>query len=210
MIRVLLADDHHVVRKGLALLLTSYNQFEIVGEATNGHQAIQLTEALKPDVILMDLNMPDMDGIEATRRISNTYPDSKIMILTSFSDQDHVIPALEAGASGYQLKESDPDELIIAITKMINGEKPFHSKVTGELLAAALHQKNGTGPFDALTKREKDVLREITNGKSNKEIAVDLFITEKTVKTHVSNILAKLELQDRTQAALYALRNGMK
>lgn len=210
-IRLLIADDHHVVRRGLIFFLKTQQEIEIVGEAKNGQEAVKLAEELKPDVILMDLVMPVMDGIEATRQIKQHNPAVKIMMLTSFSDHDHVIPAIEAGASGYQLKDVEPDELVRAIKQLLSGENQLHPKATTHLLTH-LNNKNKEekSPLDELTNRERDVLREIANGKSNKEIASSLFITEKTVKTHVSNILAKLNLSDRTQAALFAVRHGVK
>jgi DNA-binding NarL/FixJ family response regulator len=158
----------------------------------------------------MDLSMPVLDGIEATKELKKQAPHIQVMILTSFSDQDHVIPALEAGASGYQLKESDPDELVAAIRKLMNGENQLHPKVTTHLLTRLTKSSEKKVNFiDHLTKREKDVLKEIAKGKSNKEIGAALHITEKTVKTHVSNILSKLGVQDRTQAALYAVQHGI-
>jgi DNA-binding NarL/FixJ family response regulator len=209
-IKIVLIDDHHVVRKGLALLLNSHPDINVIGEGTNGKEAIELAKDLMPDIIVMDLLMPLMDGIEATKQIKDMMPDIKILILTSMSDQDHAIPALDAGVSGYLLKESDPDELIFAIKKAVNGETYIHSKITAELMTAFNTKRDSKqNPLDSLTQREKEVLKEITNGKSNKEIASTLYITEKTVKTHVSNILSKLDLQDRTQAALFAIRNGL-
>ncbi|WP_040203282.1 response regulator [Neobacillus jeddahensis] len=209
-IRILIADDHHVVRRGLVFFLRTQKEFEIIGEAANGKEAIELAKLLNPDLILMDLVMPEMDGIQATKIIKQKQPNIKIMMLTSFSDQDHVIPALEAGASGFQLKDIQPDELVISIKKMIGGETQLHPKATSQLLAN-LSNKNGQGKnlFEELTNRELDVLKEIAKGKSNKEIAGSLFITERTVKTHVSNLLAKLELADRTQAALYAVKHKL-
>lgn len=207
-IRLILADDHHIVRKGLVLFLGTHKDLEIIGEAENGLIAIELAKTLNPDIILMDLSMPILDGIEATKMILAENPEAKIMILTSFSDKDHVIPALEAGASGYQFKDSDPDQLVTAIRSLYQGEKQLDPKVTSSLLTYLQGQKEHS-PIQELTKREKEVLKEITLGKSNKEIAAALFITEKTVKTHISNILSKLCLQDRTQAALYAVRNGL-
>jgi DNA-binding NarL/FixJ family response regulator len=162
---------------------------------------------LNPDLILMDLVMPEMDGIQATKMIKTEIPEIKIMMLTSFSDQDHVIPALEAGASGYQLKDIEPDELIQCIKKIMNGENQLHPKATSHLLANLSNKEINL--IEQLTKRELDVLKEIARGKSNKEIASSLFITEKTVKTHVSNLLGKLELADRTQAALFAVKNQL-
>ncbi|AZU59952.1 response regulator [Neobacillus mesonae] len=209
-IRILIADDHHVVRRGLVFFLRTQKGLEIVGEAANGKEAVEMAGSLKPDIILMDLVMPEMDGIEATRMIKKNQPEIKIMMLTSFSDQDHVIPALEAGASGYQLKDIQPDELVASIKKIISGENQLHPKATSHLLASLSNKNNSKkNLIEELTKRELDVLKEIAKGKSNKEIAASLFITEKTVKTHVSNLLAKLELADRTQAALYAVRNQL-
>lgn len=209
-IKVLIADDHHVVRRGLVFFLKTQQEIEIIGEAKNGLEAVEMMQTHQPDVVLMDLDMPVMNGIEATRQIKLNYPDVKIMILTSFSDQDHVIPAIEAGASGYQLKDIEPDILVQAITQLMKGEHQLHPKATSHLLTH-LTNKNNTErqPLEELTKRELEVLREIAKGKSNKEIASSLFITEKTVKTHVSNLLSKLELADRTQAALYAVRHGI-
>jgi DNA-binding NarL/FixJ family response regulator len=209
-IRVLIADDHHVVRRGLVFFLRTQKDLEIIGEAANGKEAVEQAKLLKPDIILMDLMMPEMDGIQATKIIKQELPDIKIMMLTSFSDQDHVIPALEAGASGFQLKDIQPDELVTSIKKIIGGENQLHPKATSHLLANLSNKnKQEKNLLAELTKRELDVLKEISNGKSNKEIAASLFITEKTVKTHVSNLLSKLELADRTQAALYAVRNQL-
>ncbi|MCM3641506.1 response regulator transcription factor [Priestia aryabhattai] len=209
-IKILIADDHHVVRKGLVFFLQTQPDLEIVGEASNGEEAVKLATSLEPHIVLMDLSMPVLDGIEATKELKKQAPHVQIMILTSFSDQDHVIPALEAGASGYQLKESDPDELVAAIRKLMNGENQLHPKVTTHLLTRLTKSSEKKVNFiDHLTKREKDVLKEIAKGKSNKEIGAALHITEKTVKTHVSNILSKLGVQDRTQAALYAVQHGI-
>ncbi|AWD67344.1 response regulator transcription factor [Priestia megaterium] len=209
-IKILIADDHHVVRKGLVFFLQTQPDLEVVGEASNGEEAIKLATSLEPHIVLMDLSMPVLDGIEATKELKKQAPHIQVMILTSFSDQDHVIPALEAGASGYQLKESDPDELVTAIRKLMNGENQLHPKVTTHLLTRLTKSREKKVNFiDHLTKREKDVLKEIAKGKSNKEIGAALHITEKTVKTHVSNILSKLGVQDRTQAALYAVQHGI-
>lgn len=209
-IRILIADDHHVVRRGLAFFLKTQKDIEIIGEAGNGREAVELARTLKPDLILMDLVMPEMDGIQATKMIKTEMPEINIMMLTSFSDQDHVIPALEAGASGYQLKDIEPDELINCIRKIMSGENQLHPKATSHLLANLSNKEsNEKNLLEQLTKRELDVLKEIARGKSNKEIASTLFITEKTVKTHVSNLLAKLELADRTQAALFAVKNQL-
>jgi DNA-binding NarL/FixJ family response regulator len=203
-IRILIVDDHHVVRRGLIFFLKTQANFEIVGEARNGLEAVEMAGKLRPNLILMDLVMPVMDGIEATKQIKQEQPQMKIIILTSFSDHDHVIPAIEAGASGYQLKDVEPDELVKSIIHVMEGDNQLHPKATSRLLN---HMNRDRKPLDELTKREREVLVEIASGKSNKEIASSLYITEKTVKTHVSSILAKLALADRTQAALYAVRN---
>lgn len=208
-IRILIADDHHVVRRGLVFFLTTQKDIEIAGEAKNGAEAVQLAEKLKPDLILMDLMMPVMDGIEATKEIKKKHGDAiQILMLTSFSDQNHVIPAIEAGAAGYQLKDIEPDELVASIRKLLSGENSLHPKATNHLLTR-ISKQDPPHKIHALTKREKDVLAELTKGKSNKEIASSLFITEKTVKTHISNIFSKLEVSDRTQAALYAVKHNL-
>ncbi|MFT9600352.1 response regulator [Mesobacillus sp.] len=209
-IKILIADDHHVVRRGLVFFLRTQEQIEIVGEAGNGKEAVELARTLNPDIILMDLIMPVMNGIEATKIIKAENPDIKIMMLTSFSDQEHVIPAIEAGASGYQLKDIQPDELVKAIFRIMDGENQLHPKATSLVLKhLSGNNRHERKLLDELTRRELEVLKEIASGKSNKEIAASLYITEKTVKTHVSNVLAKLELADRTQAALYAVRNRL-
>ncbi|MER2072076.1 MAG: response regulator transcription factor [Psychrobacillus sp.] len=209
MIRVLIADDHHVVRRGLMFFLKTQKYMDIVGEATNGKEAVQLTANLKPDVILMDLVMPVMDGIEATKRIKATDPEIQILMLTSFSDRDHVIPALKAGAAGYQLKDIEPDDLADAIRKLMRGENTLHPEATTQLEKEWEPVVPNPHEEHPLTPREQDVLSELTKGKSNREIASSLFVTEKTVKTHISNIFAKLHVQDRTQAALYAVKHGL-
>ncbi|MFC4619606.1 response regulator [Camelliibacillus cellulosilyticus] len=208
MIKVLLTDDHPMVIKGLRFFLSTQSDMEIVGEAQTGIEAVELAQTLKPDVILMDVKMPGMDGVEATKAIKATSPETKIIVLTSFSDQETVLPVLKAGANGYQLKDIEPDALVETIRAVFHGEKRLHPQATNQLLT---HLTTPVTPeidgFDALTPREKDVLREITDGKGNKEIADALSITEKTVKTHVSNLLSKLGLHDRTQAAILATKN---
>ncbi|KMM36128.1 response regulator transcription factor [Guptibacillus hwajinpoensis] len=206
--KLLLADDHLLVRKGLRLFLQSQPDIEIVGEASTGLEAVTLAKQLQPDVVLMDLIMPEMDGIEATKQLKQKYPGMKIIILTSFSDQDHVLPAIRAGAEGYQLKDIDPDELIYTIRAAYSGKRHLHPLATDQLMSHMTETKKDEKEprFETLTKRERDVLREITLGKSNKEIASTLYITEKTVKTHVSSILSKLDVHDRTQAALLATK----
>jgi DNA-binding NarL/FixJ family response regulator len=210
-IRVIIVDDHHVVRRGLMFFLKTQKDIEIVGEAVNGYEAIRLVEKTKPDLVLMDLVMPEMDGVEATKQIKERFPETKILILTSFSDEDHVISAIRAGAAGYQLKDIEPDVLVNVIRSIYKGESQLHPKATTHVMAQFLQNNHkDVNHLDELTKREMEVLSEITKGKSNKEIAASLCITEKTVKTHVSNLLSKLELQDRTQAALYAVKHGLE
>lgn len=210
-IRVMLVDDHLVVLRGLKFFLNTQEDIEVIGEVENGEKALNGYEKWNPDVVLMDLMMPVMDGVEATKKLRESHPEAKVVVLTSYSDQDHVIPALQAGAVGYQLKDVDPDELVKTIRAASKGEKLLHPKATNLLLE---QMSNGTnkkepGVHFKLTTREKDVLYQITLGKSNKEIASDLYITEKTVKTHVSNLLSKLQVHDRTQAAIYAMKENL-
>ncbi|WP_075313460.1 response regulator [Bacillus wiedmannii] len=207
-IKLLLVEDHHIVRRGLVFFLKTREEFEIVGEAENGEEALTFIQTERPDVVLMDLLMPKMDGIEATKRIKQYDETIKILILSSFSEQDYVLPALEAGADGYQLKEVQPEQLVASIIAVHEGNANFHPKVTPALFGRSAVKKEKENPFSMLTKREQEVLREIAKGRSNKEIAAELHITEQTVKTHVSNVLAKLEVDDRTQAALYAVKHG--
>lgn len=209
MIRVLIADDHHVVRRGLLFFLKTQKDIEVVGEAKNGVEAVQLVESLQPDIVLMDLVMPELDGIQATKRIKAQWPQVKVLMLTSFSDKDHVLPAMEAGASGYQLKDIEPDDLVQAIHQAMRGEHTIHQEVTTQLEEGLREEESKPHSQNPLTPREQDVLAELTKGKSNREIASSLFVTEKTVKTHISNIFTKLQVQDRTQAALYAVKHGL-
>jgi len=209
MIRVLIADDHHVVRRGLLFFLKTQKDMDVVGEATNGQEAVELTAKLKPDVVLMDLVMPIMDGIQATKKIKAQHPQTQVLMLTSFSDRDHVIPAIEAGAAGYQLKDIEPDDLVESIRKLMRGENTLHPQATSQLMKVREPHIEPPHKLYPLTPREQDVLSELTKGKSNKEIASSLFVTEKTVKTHISNIFSKLLVQDRTQAALYAVKHGL-
>ncbi|MBA2176376.1 response regulator transcription factor [Halobacillus locisalis] len=208
--KVLLVDDHLVVLRGLRFFLSTQEDIEIIGEVENGEAAMKAVEEQKPDIVLMDLMMPVMDGVEATKRLKESHPEVKVVILSSFSDQDHVIPALQAGATGYQLKDVEPDVLVETIRKAAKGEKYLHPKATDLLMSEMTSDvSKETALIHDLTKREKEVLEQITLGKSNKEISNDLYITEKTVKTHVSHILSKLEVHDRTQAAIYAMKNRL-
>jgi NarL family two-component system response regulator LiaR len=201
-------DDHAVVREGLRNFLGMLPAIDLVAEAASGIEAIELAPKAKPQVVLMDLMMPVMDGIEATRRLHETHPDVKVIVLTSFADDDRLFPALRAGAVAYLLKDVGPKELAEAIAAAARGEVRLHPDVTRRLvneLAGGTPKR----PEDELTEREREVLRCIARGRSNKEIGEDLFISEKTVKTHVGSILAKLSLADRTQAALYAVKHGL-
>ncbi len=204
-IRILVADDHSVVRQGLQMFLSLDPDFEVVGEAADGAEAVRMTAALNPDVVLMDMLMPVMDGIEATAAIRRSFPDTEVIALTSVLDDGAVVGAVKAGAIGYLLKDTQADELRKAIRAAAAGQVQLAPK------AAALLMREVRTPEAAqpLTERESDVLRLIAQGKANKEIARELVIGEKTVKTHVSNILLKLGVQSRTQAALYASRAGL-
>jgi len=210
MINVLIVDDHPVVRKGLSALLNAKAAgIAVVGEATNGNEAISRTKELNPDVILMDLMMPEMDGVEAIKRIMADIPDAKILVMTSFATDDMVFPAIKSGALGYLLKDSEPDELISAIRHVHQGEPSLHPKIARKVLMEISNPVTKTTSEDPLTDRELDVLKSIASGKSNQEIGMALSISETTVRTHVSRILAKLHLASRTQAALYALKEGL-
>ena len=208
-IRVLIADDHEIVRKGIRALLATKRDIQVIGEANNGIEAVAQTLNLQPDVVLMDLVMPKMDGIQATREITAKQPDTHILVLTSFSADDQVFPAIEAGALGYLLKDSGPQELIQAIRKVYNGEPSLEPDIARKVLAELSSPPQKPLTRDPLTARELDILRLIAQGQSNKEIGGKLSITEETVHAHVSNILRKLHLASRTQAALYALREGI-
>jgi len=206
-IRILIADDHPVVRKGLKALLNTEPGLEVVGEAADGEQAVTKASTLKPDVILMDLSMPRKDGVQAISEIRQEVPGVKILVLTSFAEDRRIIAAIEAGALGYLLKESSPRELVRAVRTVYRGDSSLHPTVAHKLIHSL--QRSSEGPqTESLTVREIKVLRLIAEGLSNHDIAKKLFISEPTVRTHVSNILRKLHLDNRTQAALYALREG--
>ncbi|MGD9316823.1 MAG: response regulator transcription factor, partial [Anaerolineae bacterium] len=205
-IRVLIADDHAIVRKGIRALLATEPQIEVVGEANDGLDAISAARRLEPDVILMDLVMPGMDGLEATRRLTACQPAARILVLTSFHGDDKVFPAIKAGALGYLLKDSKPEELVEAIQQVHRGESSLHPSIARRLLRELSAPSDRATEPECLTDREIEVLRLVAQGQSNRQISVSLTISEATVRTHVSNILAKLNLNSRTQAALYALR----
>ncbi len=201
-IKILIVDDHHVVRKGLKTVLGLEEDFEIVGEAEDGSAALVQYQQLMPDIVLLDLQMEPVDGITALIAIKEVDPEATVIVLTSFVDSAHVLPAIEAGATGYMLKTADPEEIAGAIRNAIVGKATF-DQVAIQAMSEGMKNR---AKFAELTDREKEVLRLISKGKSNQEIGEELFIGIKTVKTHVSNILSKLSVEDRTQAAVYALR----
>jgi two-component system, NarL family, response regulator LiaR len=209
MIRVLIADDHAVVREGLRGFLALQDDVEVVGEAADGQEAVAAVERLVPDVALVDLVMPRVDGVEAIRRIRAVAPSTRIIVLTSFTDEDKMLPAVRAGAVGYLLKDVEPRELVSAIRTVNDGETLLHPAVVRELVREVAGARRAPAADNPLTAREREVLGLIARGRANKAIAFELGVAEKTVKTHVSNILAKLGVTDRTQAALYAVREGL-
>lgn len=209
-IRVFVADDHAIIRKGIRAMLETVPDIELVGEAVNGREAVSSVAKLRPDVILMDLVMPEMDGIEAIRHIKAQQPKACILVLTTFAGEDKIFPAIKAGALGYHLKDASPEELVQAIRQVYRGQPSLHPiiarKVLQELASPAAERPPTPEP---LTQREVEVLQLVAQGLDNQEIADKLVISEATVRTHVSNILGKLQLASRTQAVLYALREGL-
>ncbi|MBD9730161.1 response regulator [Streptomyces caniscabiei] len=206
-IKVLLVDDHQVVRRGLRTFLEVQDDIEVVGEAADGAEGVARAEELRPDVVLMDVKMPGMDGVEALRRLRELDNPARVLIVTSFTEQRTVVPALRAGAAGYVYKDVDPDALAGAIRSVHAGHILLQPEVADALLSQEANPGQGRG--GSLTEREREVLGLIADGRSNREIARALVLSEKTVKTHVSNILMKLDLADRTQAALWAVRHGV-
>ncbi len=209
-ITVLIVDDHAVVRSGIRAYLESQPDLEVVAEAASGQAAVQLAGEYVPDVVLMDLVMAEMDGVEATRRLREVSPRTRVVVLTSFHDDVHIFPAIKAGALSYLLKDIGPEELGEAVRAAARGEAVLHPRVAARL-AEELRGPRSTGanPYAELTAREQEVLRLVAEGRSNAEIAAQLVLSEKTVKSHVSNILSKLQLADRTQAAVFAWREGL-
>jgi two-component system, NarL family, response regulator LiaR len=208
-IRVLIVDDHAVLRHGLRLMLEQKPEFEVIGEGRDGQEAVAMTLQLKPDLILMDLAMPRMSGLEAIVQIHQHMPEARILVLTSFSDDDNLIAAVKAGATGYLIKDSSPAELIAALHQVYEGNFSFSADFTRRLMLELRSPAKKVQPFNNLSERELDVLRMAGGGLSNAEIAARLFITEGTVRFHFSNILRKLNLPSRTQAVLFALREGL-
>jgi len=208
-IRVLVVDDHAIIRKGIRAVLEIVPDIEMVGEAENGIQAVQLEGELHPDVILMDLMMPEMDGIACIRQIRDRHSAARILVLTNFAGEEMIFPAIKAGAVGYHLKDSSPETLIEAIRQVNQGVASLHPSIAKKLLDELQHADQQRLADEPLTQREVEVLRLIAQGHENKDIAEKLVISEATVRTHVSNILGKLHLASRTQAALYALREGL-
>jgi DNA-binding NarL/FixJ family response regulator len=205
MIRVVVVDDHAVVRRGITQLLSAVDDFDVVGAASDGAEAVELVVRMEPDVVLMDLSMPEVDGVQATRRIMAERP-VPIVILTSFSERDRILDAIGAGAVGYLLKDAEPEELVRGVRAAAAGESPFSPKAARALLTLGSHQKVA----DDLTPRERDVLSLVVDGLSNKLIARRLSISEKTVKSHLTSAFSRIGVTDRTQAALWADRNGLR
>ncbi|MGM0836321.1 MAG: response regulator [Bacillota bacterium] len=208
MIRVLFVDDHEMVRIGVTAYLSAQPDIEVIAEADDGKIAVDLALEHKPDIILMDLVMKEMDGIEATRRIIEQWPDAKIIIVTSFLDDEKVYPALEAGATSYMLKTSKASDIANAVRSTFKGQSILEPEVAGKMMKK-MRQKNEHYLHEELTNREMEILLLMTQGKTNQEIADELFIALKTAKVHVSNILAKLQVQDRTQAVIYAFKHNL-
>lgn len=208
MIRVLFVDDHEMVRIGVTAYLSAQPDIEVIAEADDGKLAVELALLHKPDIILMDLVMKEMDGIEATKRIIDQWPDAKIIIVTSFLDDEKVYPALEAGATSYMLKTSKASDIANAVRSTYKGQSILEPEVAGKMMKK-MRQKNEHYLHEELTNREMEILLLMTQGKTNQEIADELFIALKTAKVHVSNILAKLQVQDRTQAVIYAFKHNL-
>jgi DNA-binding NarL/FixJ family response regulator len=208
-IEVMIVDDHAIVREGLRMLLSEEAAIDVIGEASNGQEAVLRAEKLRPQVILMDLVMPEMDGIAATEAICQKLPDCRVLVLTSFAEDQRVPDAIQAGAIGYLLKDVLKGDLLSAIHAAVRGEPTLHPEAQRQLMRQ-MTQPAPQNLLDALTEREMDVLRLIAQGQSNKEIANTLHLTEGTVKGYVSTILGKLQVADRTQAALYAVKHGVE
>ena len=208
-IRVLVVDDHAIIRKGMKAVLDLIKDIEFVGEAENGRKALEMDSALQPDVILMDLLMPEMDGITCIQELKTRRPEARILVLTNFAGEEMIFPAIKAGAMGYHLKDSSPEALVEAIRQVYHGESSLHPLIARKVLDEFHAPSESQLSTEPLTGRELEVLRLIAQGYENREIAGKLVVSEATVRTHVSNIMGKLHLASRTQAALYALREGL-
>lgn len=209
-ITILIVDDHAIVRQGLHALFNIQPDCAVVGEADSGEEAVRLASELVPDIVLMDLVMPGIDGVEATKRVKQASPRSQVIVLTSFHDDQHIFPALRAGALSYVLKDIDPGQLVETVRRAVHGESMMHPRVAARVVQEIRDSKQeDASPFAELSERELEVLRLIAAGLSNAEIAERLFISEKTVKGHVSNILSKLHMLDRTKAAVFAWQKGL-
>lgn len=219
MTKIIIVDDHQLFREGVKRILDFENSFEVIAEGDDGIDTVRLYEEYSPDVVLMDINMPQMNGVEATEQLIGKYPDAKVIMLSIHDDESYVSHALKSGALGYMLKEMDADEIVSAIKIVAAGGSYLHPKVTRNLVAeyrrlserenkGNFHQTEIRRPFHLLTKRECEVLQLLTDGQSNRAIGESLFISEKTVKNHVSSILQKMNVNDRTQAVVTAIKNG--
>jgi DNA-binding NarL/FixJ family response regulator len=204
-VRVLIVDDHPMVRRGLSELFDGESDIEVIDAVGSGEQAVAVSLAARPDVVLMDVSMPDMDGIEATRRLLEVRPEARVVMLTSFADHERVMEALDSGAIGYLLKDAESDELLRGVRAAARGESPLSPRAARALIT----ERRGQRPFQELTSRELDVLRLVARGLSNKQIAWRLAISEKTVKAHMTSIFGRIGVADRTQAALWAQRHGV-
>ncbi len=208
-IQVLIVDDHAMVRQGMKALLHEYEDIRVIGEAPNGLKAIEMVDRLKPDVVLIDLAMPVMDGIEAIKRIVAAHPEQRIIVLTSYSGDDKLIPAIKAGAMGYLVKDAQPEELIQSIRNVYAGEPSLNPKIAWKILHGNNETETTKRMAEELSEREIEVLRLLTKGKTDQEIAKQLVLTDVTIRTHISRIISKLGLKNRVQAALYGIRSGM-
>lgn len=210
-IKVVIVDDHALIREGIKKLLELEESFDIVALAGDGIEALEVIEKVRPDVVLLDINMPNMNGIDCLKQIKAVYPDTKVVMLTIHEDAEYLIETINIGAEGYVLKDADVSSLVKAIQKVVQGEVYIHPTLSGILVREYKRKDKNNEELNgtALTKREYEVIRLISKGHNNKEIATELFISEKTVKNHVSNIFKKIKVTDRTQAALYAIKNNI-
>jgi len=209
MIRILIAEDQKMVRQGLKMMIETDPELRVTGEAANGIEAIALCERQAFDIVLMDIRMPEMDGLEAARKILSRWPERKVLILTTFNDDEYALEALKIGASGYMLKDADPEMLIRSIRSCLSGGLPLEEQVAAKVMPRLLRNTDSEPADPSLTPRELDIIRKVGEGRSNREIAEELALSVGTVKNHISLILDKLDLRDRTQLAIYAIRHGL-